>query len=779
MLVQLSGSLTALVAPGRSVVDRLGRVLGWPIAVTYAGLAVALLAYLIALIVRPADASWPLLDSWGVAGFELLLGALCLTGTLRRRQTSRSFGLSLSGALLAWATGDLLLAIESIGGTAPMPPSLADLFYLGFYPLAYVAIVVLVRQEISEFLPATWLDGAIAGLGAAALCAAFAFSAIVKTLGGNVLAVATNLAYPIGDVLLFGLAAGGTAILARHRPPWYLVATACALNAVGDTFNLVNSAGKTSHLGQVFDGIAWPVAILLMSLVVWLPRTKRSVERSSTGTGFLLPAFGATASLAILVVGSLRHMIPIAIGLSTLTLAFVGARLALSIRTLGRLNEKRRRLANTDELTGLGNRRELLQALNGFFAGIHDGSAANRRLAFLFIDLDHFKEINDSFGHAAGDELLRQLGPRLKASLRSSDLLVRLGGDELGVLLVDTDPDYVTVVAQRQLAALQVPFLLGDVSVRISASVGIAVAPTDANDVAGLLHCADVAMYRAKEKKTSIEVYSRELQYGADQLRLVNEIRAAIADKHFVLYYQPQVDLRTQQVTSFEALLRWPHPRLGMVPPLKFLPLAEETGLMDQVTALVLEQSLADAAAWQPHGQRTVSINISTSNLLNPGFVDLVSSGLHGHQLAASMLVLEITETTVLREFDRARRVIDRLHELGLQISIDDFGAGFTSLAYLGELALSEIKLDRAFTLGLTSSSRSRQLVRATIDLCHALGLRVVAEGIEDQATFDVLKELDCDLGQGFFTGKPQPVSQIVFQPKSGRSADQVPSQAA
>ena len=745
----------------------------------YGLLGVLLACYLGALILRAPGTSWPLVDGWMVAAFELTAAGLCLARGLGR-QRGRQIPLVLGAALLSWAIGDVLLAWESVGGANPATPSPADAFYLGFYPLAYVALVLLLRREVVEFIPATWLDGAVAGLGAAALCAAFAFSSVLQSVGGSPLAVVTNLAYPIGDVLLLALAVGGTAILPMRRPPWLLIAAASAVNAVGDTFNLFHSGAGGSHIGLIFDAIAWPTAILLMSMSIWLRPGRSEPLASPRAPGFLLPGLGAFSGLAILFLGSVDRVDRIAIGLATATLVTVGIRLALSVRRLRGLTEQRHRQAITDELTGLANRRQLIHVLGTFFKDHAEGRAPERRLAFLYIDLDHFKEINDSFGHSAGDDLLKQVGPRLSSSLRGSDLLVRVGGDELGVLLMDTDPAYASTVARRLLAGLEEPFILGTVSVRISASIGIAIAPSDATDTAGLLRCADLAMYRAKSRGSSVEIYRSDSHDAGNQLMLAQELRAAVDERQFLVHYQPQVHLETGEVSTMEALIRWPHPRLGMVPPLDFLPLAEEAGLMGPLTELVLEAALTQCAAWRVVSpQLSVSVNVSATTLLAAGFIDLVRGHLLRHHLPASALVLEITETTVIREFERSKRVIADLQGLGLAVSIDDFGAGFTSLAYLGHLAVSEIKLDRAFITGLAAAERGRDLVGATIDLGHALGLRVVAEGIEDQETLDLLTRLGCDLAQGYFIGRPVPASQLVLRPAFGPASESLGSIAS
>ena len=381
---------------------------------------------------------------------------------------------------------------------------------------------------------------------------------------------------------------------------------------------------------------------------------------------------GATAGLAVLFVGTLHSVTPVALGLATATLLTVGVRLGVSVRRLRSLTEKRHRQAITDELTGLGNRRQLLYLLDAFFASNGERNGHTYTLSLLFVDLDHFKEINDSFGHAAGDELLRQLGPRMTRSLRDTDVLVRIGGDELAVVILDNDAAYAETVAQRLITELEQPFELDSVSVRIGASIGIASAPTDASDSAGLLRCADLAMYRAKLGSSSFETYRHEIDDGGNRLRLVEELRLAVASGRFEMNY---------------------------------------------------------------------------------------------HHLPASSLMLELTETTVIRDFDRCKLLIANLRDLGLGVSIDDFGAGFTSLASLGRLAVNELKLDRSFITDLAANGQDRDLalVRATIELGHALEMRVVAEGIEDHATFALLASMGCDLAQGFFISRPVPARDLVL----------------
>ena len=728
----------------------------------YATLGVLLLAYFVSLIVRAPTQSNTLVDGWGIAAFELAASALCIWRAVSTRR--RTIPLMLGLGILSWSLGDTILTAEAAGGGTPPVPSLADVFWLGFYPLVYVALVLLTRKHLNRVGAATWLDGAVAGLGAAALCACFAFNTILSSVGGNATTVATDLAYPIGDGLLLILAVGGTAIIPGRKPQWLLLASAIGVTAIGDTFNLFASSGTTSHLGAIFNGIAWPIAILLISVAVWVRPLVASPLAPSASAGFLLPGLGACAGLSILLVDTFHQVSPVAIALATATLITVGVRLALSVRRLRFLTEMRHRQAITDQLTGLGNRRQLFNLLDAFFADQADTETVERHLSLLYVDLDHFKEINDSFGHAAGDDVLRQLGPRLTSRLRATDFLVRVGGDELAVLIMDTDSDYAVAVAQRLVAELEQPFELDKLSVRVGASIGIASAPTDANDSVSLLRCADLAMYRAKVGRSPYETYRRDVDDEGNRLRLVDELRHAIQTDELEVYYQPQIDLITGKMSAMEALVRWPHPRVGMIPPLDFLPLAEEAGLMQSLTALVLNQAVRQCAAWRTAGRDlTISVNVSASNLLDSGFSESVMATLAAHDVSPSSLILEITETTIIRDFDLCKAVIEQLRGLGLGVSIDDFGAGVTSLAYLGSLAVSELKLDRSFLTCLATGDTERNLalVRATIALGHKLNMRVVAEGIEDVDALNLLAAIGCDMAQGYYISHPMPAREL------------------
>jgi diguanylate cyclase (GGDEF)-like protein len=761
-------AIAAPTRPSRGPWRNVGRI--W---IAYGVLAILLLAYLGLLIARPAAESSTAIDGWGVAAFNLVAASLCIARGLTRR-SGRWVPLALGASVLSWALGDLVLTIESLGGATPPTPSLADAFYLAFFPLAYVGIVLFIRGEVRRLSTPSWLDSAIAALGAAAVCGAFAFHSLVHTAGGGELAVATNLAYPVGDLLLLALVVGSAAMLAgRSRAPWILLATGMAFNAAGDTFNLFGSGVGATHVGVLVNGIAWPTAILLISMAMWIPRGHADPLALQKPTGFVLPGIAAVSSLAILIVATVNHPGPVAVALASATLAVVGVRLALSVRGLRTLTQERQHQSVTDHLTGLGNRRFLFDVLDGFFAEHADGSIRQRRLAFLYVDLDRFKEINDSFGHPAGDELLRQLGARFRRTLRPTDALVRLGGDEFAVVLMDADADDATTIARQLSANLDEPFRLDAVGVQIGASIGIARAPSDATDSDGLVACADVAMYRAKLRGEPFAVYQPQFDDNGNLLRLAEDLRVAVAEGGLALHYQPQLDVRSGRILAHEALLRWNHPRLGEIPPLKFLPLAEQAGMMRELTGWVLDQALAQCARWRNAGDPVaVSVNISATNLIDVGFTGAVEDLLERHELRPEALVLEITETSIIEEFERARIAVDELSAVGVIVSIDDFGTGFTSLAYLSALTVGELKLDRSFITRLTDrdSARDLQLVRSTIDLGHALGMRVVAEGIEDAPTLELLRGLGCDIAQGYFIGRPQPAAAALSAAITGAS---------
>ena len=421
--------------------------------------------------------------------------------------------------------------------------------------------------------------------------------------------------------------------------------------------------------------------------------------------------------------------------------------------------------ATHDSLTGLANRRALYTEGQARLVKTPD-----RRRALLLLDLDKFKEVNDSLGHHAGDQLLVEVGSRLRGQLRGGDLLARLGGDEFAVLLEDVGHDEAGSVAENLRATLAEPFTtmpgssaVGGLTLHSTVSVGIALFPDDGPGLSALLRKADIAMYKAKTSGEGHHVYSgTDDADGTNRLRTADELRTAITSDEFVLHYQPKIDLETGDVHCVEALVRWHHPTRGLLYPDAFLDLVEVSGLMRAMTRRVLELALDQSADWEARGQHlTVAVNLSASSLVDAHLPEEVFAMLAARGVPPDALQLEITEEFLMADRDRARTILSRLREGGVQISIDDYGTGYSSLSYLRDLPIDELKLDRSFVLPMAEDSRAAALVASTIALAHSLGLRMVAEGVETEVAYLELRRLGCDQGQGYFMSRPIPAAEL------------------
>jgi diguanylate cyclase (GGDEF)-like protein len=376
----------------------------------------------------------------------------------------------------------------------------------------------------------------------------------------------------------------------------------------------------------------------------------------------------------------------------------------------------------------------------------------------LLIDLDRFKEVNDTLGHQAGDELLCMIGPRIMEVLPASGTVARLGGDEYAVLLpVLVDEPDAFGIAHRIAAALDLPFRLEGLNIEIEASIGLAIYPTDGVSADVLMQRADIAMYLAKTRRTVVERYDPQLDHHTTRrLELIGELRTAITDGDVHVYYQPKLDLVSGDVREVEALARWVHPRLGVVPPSEFVPLAEHTGLIRPLTSHVLRHAVAQAAQWQADGAPlTVAVNLSARSVHDGAIVQEVLTVLNETRLPPSLLRLEITESSIMADPQRARSVLEQLHDMGIRLSIDDFGTGYSSLAYLKDLPISEIKIDRSFVTNVLEREGDQVIVRSTIDLARNLGLTSVAEGVESTAALRWLAQAGCNQAQGYHIARP------------------------
>ena len=413
-----------------------------------------------------------------------------------------------------------------------------------------------------------------------------------------------------------------------------------------------------------------------------------------------------------------------------------------------------------DSLTDLPNRTLLHDRLQ---QAILTAQREHRQLALLIIDLNRFKEVNDSFGHHLGDVLLQQVGPRFIAQLRESDTVARLGGDEFAVVLPTADDEAgATLAARRLLKALEEPFLIEDRRLEVGGSIGIAITPQHGADPATLMRRADIAMYVAKRARTGYTVYSPEHErHSPGRLSLMGELRDALQGDALVLHYQPQVSLPAGAVTGVEALIRWQHPRHGLMPPDEFLTIAEETGLIVGVSEWALNAALEQSRSWGGRSELPVAVNMSIQNLQDENLPKLIATLLERHSVRPTSLKIEVTEPALMADPQRSAEIFAELRAMGVKISVDDFGSGYSSSAYLKQLPVDELKIDRSLLIGITADAEEVATVRSAIELGHSLGLTVVAEGVETQAAWDVLVKLGCDAVQGYLITRPLPARQL------------------
>jgi diguanylate cyclase len=430
-----------------------------------------------------------------------------------------------------------------------------------------------------------------------------------------------------------------------------------------------------------------------------------------------------------------------------------------------------------DDLTGLPNRTlfgdRLQQAL--LRVGREPGQPT-----VLLMDLDRFKEVNDTLGHAAGDSVLRDFATRLQLAVRKGDTMARLGGDEFAMIVTARDPEDVLDVIKRIQVAAEHPFNVRGLPIGLEVSIGVAQYPEHGDDPETLTRHADIAMYAAKCGRTGFAIFDAATsQVDTGKLTIVTELRSAIENDELVLHYQPKADLATGQVASVEALVRWQHPVRGLIPPDDFIPLAQQTTLVTPLTMWVLDEALRQCRAWEDDGLvLSVAVNLSPRNLSDTQLPAELAKLLKKWRLAPSRVELEITETAIVSDPFRAKAVLDRLGAMGVRLSIDDFGTGYSSLEYLKRLPVNEIKIDRSFVTRMLESEDDGIIVRSTIELARNLGLDVVAEGVEDEETWTRLKALNCDTAQGYLLSEPLPAAELTSHLRALHGGDSPVSSA-
>ena len=642
---------------------------------------------------------------------ELAAGAVLIVGGVGCGAAALSKGRDPVAAL-AFAAA---LVCAGVGTLVGGPSSAVTIVACA---LAAVGAARLVLERSASVTRLSWLDAAMGGSATAALG---------LTLGAGAAAVVA------------GGAAIGVLALSRWQPSRGVLLGVVGLAAL--------AAGS----------VAAPLAALALTAASWLrePRGDPGPEFSRIVLTAIL--ISAIVSLALLTVGQFERLSEVAVALASLTVLAGMARAGLTV--VDRLRESDRR-AVTDDLTGLGNRRQLVDRLN---AAIEHADAEGSVVALLLIDLDGFKELNDTLGHAAGDDVLRQIGPRLRGVLRSGDTLARLGGDEFAVVLAPGDEVTASTAGLRLRTTLERSFHVGGIRVHVDASVGIALFPEHARDALGLLQRADVAMYEAKRMRTGHEVYlpARD-RHSRQRLVLVGQLTDALDAGELVLHYQPIVDLQLGTVGGVEALVRWEHPEHGRLGPAHFLPLVEQSGLTRALTMFVLDRALEEIGEHRRAGiDTTVAVNLGPADLLDLGLPSEVERILRDRRFAPEHLELEVSEDVVMADVERTTGVLRGLRAIGVHIALDDFGAGHAALGHIRELEIDTLKIDRSFVLRLPHDERDAAIVQSLVDLGRRLGLRVVAEGVDKLETWDLLARWGCHEAQGHLVAQPMSSDEL------------------
>jgi diguanylate cyclase (GGDEF)-like protein len=722
--------------------------------------ALALAAF-IALLLAPVATvpEWVRDEALSSATHFLAALAVFLRGV--RHPADRVWSWPIAGGITAFGAGDVVYT-GYITHLHPEPfPSVADIGFLALYPLVALGLLTLVRRGTGTVRRSVLLDGLVAFLGVAAVAGAFTAPLIAASDDSDgTLGVLVNAAYPVGDAALIAMVIGVFVLRGGHPGFYGWIAAGLATFAVGDTLYLYRVATETYVMGSPMDAF-WSIGLNVVAYGVWRSRRDAGSDRVNSVFTLGAPLISVLLAIGVLVWAS-RVNTPVAVVLiAAATLLAATGRIVdsfLAVMDLARVRAE----ARTDELTGLGNRRLLYEAIEAGIPALRSGEA----MFLLLVDLDRFKEVNDSLGHAVGDEVLLTVAARLRSKIQPDDVLVRLGGDEFALLLTRRPADFDVLTRTREVAAeICTPIQLAGLSLQVEPSIGIACAPTDALDRTDLMRHADSAMYDAKSSHAVTARYDPARDGNTrDRLHLVAELRAALATDpdQIVVYYQPKVVLTGHPVGA-EALVRWQHPQRGLLGPDKFLPAAEANSLMPALTRHVLRHALRRCRRWRATDPlATVSVNLSVTSLLDEGLVDQMTAALADADVPPDALILEITETTIMVDPERSNRTLRALSECGIKLSVDDFGTGHCSLAYLRDLPVRELKLDRSFVQHIAVRERDAAIVRSTIDLAHSLGLALVAEGVEDAAGADLLRAMGCDVAQGYYFGRPQPGVEVL-----------------
>ncbi|MEU3471618.1 bifunctional diguanylate cyclase/phosphodiesterase [Rhodococcus sp. NPDC006774] len=673
----------------------------------------------------------------------------------------------------SWGIGDALIATVQAGGGQVSTFSSSDIFYLlgylviavGFARAADENGLVFGIEELLECLVVAVGFGLATWVFVISDDAAWSFSSAIELWPATV--------YLTIDAFLLTLV-GSLYLLTRSTTVPFLAAAAGVVFLVSADFASYAAVNASELYRSTLLNTLWLAAYVCFGVIaLHVPEQAVSrIDRSSPfrfGRARFLGLTLAVAVTPLAMAVQLARGIPVQqwgwviVVSSALVIALVGCRMACFLNTLRLQTAVLEDVARTDAVTGLASRRLLRERLDTMLATRGDSDVFT-----LVVDIDRFAQINETFGYSVGDSVLREIGHRLVASVRSDDLVGRLGGDQF-VVAMRRRPARIDVsdTAERLQFAVSRTMFVHDINVALDAAVGIASTevPTASQvDGEAMLQRAHVALTAAKAGHTRVGRYEPDMDRDRhDQMRLLGELDTAIRDHQLRVFFQPCLDLESGSVDRVEALLRWQHPREGLIGPSMFLPDAERTGMLPAITALVLDEALAQCSALRRRGVNlSVSVNLSVRNLLDETLTEQVVAALAKYSVPAHALEFEVTETTAMTDPVRSVNALTSLRGLGVTIAIDDYGTGYSSLAYLQTLPVQTLKIDRSFVSKMNTDETDASIVRSTIDLARSLGVRVMAEGVEDAGTLDALRELGCDGAQGYFLGKPMSAEFLV-----------------
>jgi diguanylate cyclase (GGDEF)-like protein len=682
--------------------------------------------------------------------FPLLVLRLALAAYLQPER--RTTLLLLLAAIASWSVGSLSVNVTLDQGTAQFPADGEWLFMLSYLGIAGYLLRDVDRRQSR---PArAWLDIVIVCGGTACLACLLLVTPIRVVSHQDGVTLLLALIYPLADMIL-ALTVLGQALLQMRvdrRKSW-LLGTALVLLAAADSGFALRDTANTYAFGDLRYGLWGGAFLLLVTAACRPPKTVMRVVPQVAGTPLLVGA--GLVALAVLAIRPddtvASYMLPPAV----LTLGAVAARMALALRDANRANEAFA-LSETDDLTKLPNRRAVR-------AWLSNDLAARRPMSLMLLDLDGFKEINDSLGHRAGDTVLTMVAVRIREAVGPRVRVARLGGDEFAIVVASVDEIELMETAHRVLADLAHPLLVEGIEISLGASIGVTVTQGTPVDGSEALRRADVAMYQAKSSGLGVALYDAQLdEFSRSRLQLAEDLRRGLAEGQIEVWYQPQLDAVTMEVAGLEALVRWRHPEQGILSPVSFLPAARRAGLMARLSEVVARHAVDDLLERRRAGiDVRVAINCAPPELLGPSFLPMLYSLLSEQDVPVDQLVLEVTEDSFLADPQHTRDILLTLRSHGVQVSIDDYGTGFSSLAYLRNLPVQELKVDRALIGNVATDPRSRMIVASTIQLAHALGMRIVAEGVENADDLAELVTMGIDAVQGYYLARPMPRDEL------------------